>query len=164
VNDADPEDGEVTDEQLAAGKVFGPTVDLDRVRREARDDPEPELGAAFARLQQPGVFIADAVNADDERVRPPALRVTDHTGSPEPMRPQDRLPPPPLDPLAALAGAEPRPVEPAVEVNPGTQRVLTVQRTGDDEADAMLMLRAVMEGQPRPAQRRLLGYLADRYA
>jgi len=137
----------VTDEQLAAGKVFGPTVDLDRVRREAQDDPEGDpIGAAFERIRQgapvgPGITFLEDTG--------PTVRARDHTGSPEPMRPQDRLP---------------RPVEPAVEVNPDTQRVLTVQRTGDDEADAMLMLRAVMDGQPRSAQRRLLSWLADRYA
>jgi hypothetical protein len=137
----------VTDEQLAAGKVFGPTVDLDRVRREARDDPEPDpIGAAFERIRQ-GAPVGPGITFLDDTGR--TVQALDHTGSPEPMRPQDQLPPfrPPVreDPAAPL-------------------RTVQVRATGDDEVDAMLMLRAIMDQQPAGRHRRLLEYLADRYA
>lgn len=117
------------------------------------EDPVP-MGAAFEALRQPGIHISDAVNVDPDRLPPPAF-----------VRRPPVEPPRPGVPTMNLLG-DPADLypdgQPAQEVRPG-MKTLQVQSTGDDEIDAMLMLRAVFDGVDRAMHRRLLGYLADRY-
>ena len=155
-------------------------------------DPPVELGASF-RDSETAAAAWGAVPPEDVQVTAPPnaqrtipgrqaepwplgdnphghqvagiVRVQDHTGSPDPMRPEDQLPPfrPPVR-------DDPRGVAQVPDLPDGTrtptageERTLRVTSTGDAGIDAMLMCRSVFESLPDYEQRRLLNYLADRY-
>lgn len=122
-----------------------PTVDPPHGATPPQPEPDP-IGAAFERIRQ-GAQVGPGITFLDDGDPPPAVRAPDHSGNPQ------------------LAAGDLPPFRPLIrEDTSAPVRTVQVRATGDDEVDAMLMLRAVMDQQPVNRHRRLLEYLADRYA
>jgi hypothetical protein len=118
-------------------------------------DHAPQLGAAFTSSEAAARAWGAPVDDDTAARRRAAAATpqapdggpgvfppfTEPVTRPEPMGPRQEYPP-----------------------RPGEPRTLTLPSTGDLGIDAMLMCRQVFESLPDYERRRLLTYLADRYA
>lgn len=113
-----------------------------------KEHPEPpaELGAAFQAILDPAAVVGPGITVTPGRTpdwRTPGIRRGGLGGVPADEWPESD------DGENQLAPLPPR--------------TLTVQRSGDDEVDAMLMLRALFDGVTPRSHRRLIDWLTDRY-
>jgi len=128
-------------------------------RRDTSPEPAPELGAAFQSSEAAARAWGAPVDADTAaRRRAAAATPQAPDGGPGVF--------PPAYPPFAAPVTRPEPMGPRQEwpPQPGEPRTLSLPSTGDPGIDAMLMCRQVFESLPDYERRRLLTYLADRYA